>query len=126
MAGTNLKEKCMSYCRWSCDDYKCDVYCYEDCGGFFYVGVADVNYDFKEPLPDKLSLGDEGWLERHNKVLDMCENADKKPIGLSRDGESFKVKTAAETAEMLESLKAEGYNVPDYAIEALKEEANLK
>ena len=35
----------MSYCRFSCDDGKSDVYCYEDCEGGFtsHIGADRFN-----------------------------------------------------------------------------------
>lgn len=30
----------MSYCRWSSDNWKCDLYCYEDANGYI-THVAD-------------------------------------------------------------------------------------
>lgn len=43
-------------------------------------------------------------------------------IGLEHDGESFDHDTPGECAEHLIYLKGCGYNVPQYAIDSLKEE----
>ena len=43
-------------------------------------------------------------------------------IGLEHDGESFNHDTPGECAENLISLRVCGYNVPQYAVEALFEE----
>jgi hypothetical protein len=115
----------MSYCRWSSDDYQCDVYVWEDCDGGYRVCVAELQYVFAEPLPPPVSYeadGFDAWFARSRKVSAMIECASRKPIGLPRDGERYSTETASETVELLEDLKREGYNVPQYAIDALREE----
>jgi hypothetical protein len=44
-------------------------------------------------------------------------------IGLPEDGETFYDATAVDCADRLEYLRALGYQVPQYAIDALREEA---
>lgn len=44
-------------------------------------------------------------------------------IGLPEDGETFNDATAEDCAARLEALRALGYRVPKYAIDALREEA---
>lgn len=115
----------MSYCRWSDDDYQCDVYVYEDCAGGWTTHVAAKRKIFKEPIPEKVPFDDEhktAWFERHNKIMEMCEGATHEPIGLEFDGESYNHKTPGECADNLVKLKDVGYNVPQYAIDALREE----
>jgi hypothetical protein len=53
--------------------------------------------------------------------LDTCERA---PIGLPHDGESFSDDDAESCADRLESLRSLGYNVPQYAIDTLRQEQN--
>lgn len=55
--------------------------------------------------------------------MTMLEAADRIPIGLDHDGETFRDDTAGECADRLTELKAMGYNVPQRAIDALREEA---
>jgi hypothetical protein len=116
----------VSYCRWSSDDYQCDVYVYEDVCGGFTTHVAGGRYVFKEPLPPPVSWDPQNmqaWFDRHDKVTQMVEDAETQAIGLPHDGESFNDDTAEECANRLEALRALGYNVPQYAIDALREEA---
>ncbi|MCK5236064.1 MAG: hypothetical protein KAR06_03680 [Deltaproteobacteria bacterium] len=113
----------MSYCRWSDDDYQCDVYVYSDCAGGFTTHVAGRRHVFKEPLPEKVPFDDvEKYVERHSKVMDMCDDATFENIGLDYDGDSFNHDTAKECADNLITLKEAGYNVPQYAINGLMEE----
>ena len=117
----------MSYCRWSSDDYQCDVYCYADCGGGYTTHVASARYVFKSPLPAPVPF-DKGhvteWMERHNEVSQMLRIAEVKPIGLEYDGKTFNDATAQEAAETLAMLKDAGYNVPQYVIDAFEEEGD--
>jgi hypothetical protein len=115
----------MSYCRFSSDDFQCDVYAYESCMGGFQVHVAGSRYVFTQPLPEPVSFEREHfqqWCDRHQQVYKMVEEASLQPIGLSRDGASLIVRTPGECADLLENLRAEGYRVPQYAIDALREE----
>ncbi len=116
----------MAYCRWSSDDYQCDIYAYEsDCGGFC-INVAKYRRHFSEPLPPAVDISNtKAFMERHNKVMEMLRSADSRQINLSRDGQRFSLDTAFEAVELLESLRDEGYRVPDYAIQALREEYYL-
>lgn len=39
----------MSYCRWSCDDFECDLYCYSDVSGGWTIHVAANRHVGKAP-----------------------------------------------------------------------------
>ncbi len=82
----------MSYCRWSDDDFQCDIYAFED-ETCFVVHVATNRRTPEESLPEWVSY---------------C----------------FSFDTAGECAAELERFRGCGYNVPQYAIDALREEAN--
>lgn len=115
----------MSYCRFSTDDFQCDVYVYEASTGGYQVYVASNRTDLIEPLPPPITLagGVRLWLERYAKVQDIRRRSPSRPIGLSRDGESFNPQAPGETAELLRSLRDEGYRIPAEVIEALRAEA---
>lgn len=88
----------MSYCRWSslCEDgQESDVYAYEDVRGGYTVHVAG-----RKPGPD-------GWVDLPPPFAN----------------ETFNVPTAADCADQLEALRKLGYACPQYAIDALREEA---
>lgn len=114
----------MSYCRWSTDDFQCDVYLYEAVGGGFCLTLAKHRVIFKDPLPplEDFSETVKGDLLRRQIIHELIERADRVPIGLSRDGQSFSLDTAEEAIELLLDLRSEGYRFPDYVIEELKEE----
>lgn len=114
----------MSYCRWSDDDYKCDVYVYQSasCGGYV-THVAGSRYVFKAELPAPVKFSDiDAWIARHKAISDMVDDADMEPIGLPHDGEDFTDTYPEDCANRLERLRALGYNVPQYAIDSLREE----
>ena len=111
----------MSYCRWSSDDFQCDVYCYEDCSGGWTTHVAGRKRIFAEPLPEKIEFGEDGYWERHEKVDKMVEAAELVPIGLPHDGETFNDPTAEEAAKTLKMLRGAGYRVPQDAVDSLLE-----
>ncbi len=118
----------MSYCRFSSDDFQCDVYVYESDMGY-EVHVANYKTNFHEPTPAPIKLTPENILEyvdRVNKVLEMLEKADKQPIGLPHDGESYCFDTALQAANCLIQLKVVGYRVPQCAIDSLLEESEEK
>jgi hypothetical protein len=116
----------MSYCRWSSNDYQCDIYCYESVGDFFAIHVAGNRIVFCEPLPPPVEFkqGDfDAWLARDRAVMDIIERSERVAIGLPHDGESFDEPDAEAAANRLEYLKNLGYSVPQFAIDALREEA---
>lgn len=116
----------MSYCRWSSDNHACDVYVYKDYTGCFMTHVAaNKPIGVIPPIPKMPLANNESeaeWVaasKARHKFLDTCERA---PIGLKHDGATFMDDTPGECADRLESLSAMGYNVPQYAIDALREE----
>lgn len=114
----------MSYCRWSTDDYQCDLYVYEAVDGFV-VHVAANRPVFDEPLPPPApapNVDFDAWYARHRKVLDMVEAARREPIGLSRDGDTYVLSGPGEAADRLAVLQAVGYRFPARIIEELREE----
>lgn len=116
----------MSYCRWSNDDFQCDVYCYEDVNGGFTTHVAECRPVLDGTLPPPVPFDPirvEDWLARHEKVLAWARDAQSVKIGLPHDGETFNDPDAASTADRLQMLKEAGYNVPQYAIDSLRLEA---
>jgi hypothetical protein len=113
----------MSYCRWSSDDFQCDVYVYQHTDGYISINVASSRPRLSrrpEPLPEEAS-GEER-AGRFQKIIRLVREADEEPIGLSRDGEHFAASTPEEAARILRDLAEEGYNVPDRVIEALLDE----
>lgn len=116
----------MSYCRWSSDDYQCDVYCYESDAGYV-IHVAKYRYTFTGPLPpplvsDSALVVPEVRFARDEAVRALLSD-EKSPIGLAHDGETFVEQSALEAHGRLLVLREAGYRVPDFAIDKLEREA---
>lgn len=111
----------MSYCRWSSDDFKCDIYCYESETGY-QVHVAAKRVVGEIPAIDWSS--GETLFKTYKEQMEFLETAKKESIGLPYDGQSFSFEDAGKAATLLEHLKCLGYNVPQDAIDALWEDNN--
>ena len=116
----------MSYCRWSSDDYRCDLYCYET-NSHFVIEVA--SYRVGEDLPrigDYPSGGDleahQKWIRAEEEQMRILRTMARTPIGGPHDGGSFWVKTLGEFLHILQMLRAEGYNYPNYVLEEVERE----
>lgn len=137
----------MSYCRFSSDNFMCDVYVYEDCYGGFTTHVAGNRYAFP-PLPSMPT----GWGRVFGGTLTAggtrvtypsatkrrlagayywffakweavrsftLDHIPRRRINLPNAGHRFNDATATECANRLMELKALGYKVPARAITAL-------
>ncbi len=113
----------MSYCRWSTDDYMCDLYVYDSVSGGIAIHVAGNRLIYKEPIPEPVSYTDiEGFMARNAKVNQMIEEAERVRIGLPYDGDTFDGLSQDKAIEKLEELKALGYRFPDYVIDSISDE----
>lgn len=115
----------MSYCRFSSDDFQCDVYCYEDRAGGFTTHVAGsrlvIDGNLPPPVPfDRDNI--EGFVQRTIDLGRWVETAKRVNIGLPYDGVSFNDPDERSAADRLIMLREAGYNVPQYAIDALIDE----
>lgn len=122
----------MSYCRWSTDDFLCDLYVYESVGGFWSINVAGVKRVYHRPLPPyearpfpaKGRQRQREWVRRM-RARDKARNKigwHYKPIGGPHDGESFNEYSLEAAIARCEQLRAEGYRFPDYVLDELREE----
>jgi hypothetical protein len=119
----------MSYCRWSSDHWRSDVYCYESDRGYetHVAGNRVVGEIPKEPgfaaLRDADTVDSRAaWLMQHQCVIDFLSTAERAPIGLPHDGASFTDPDLPSFLVTLEMLKAEGYNVPSYVFDDIRAE----
>lgn len=116
----------MSYCRFSDNDFQCDVYCYQDVSGQFVIHVAQSkpvpDDSMPPPLPDGASIDD--VVARSILVSQWLRGARRRNLGLEHDGETFILPTAKEAAAKMIDLRNAGYRVPEYAIDSLIEEVS--
>lgn len=114
----------MSYCRFSTDDYQCDVYVYEDVSGGWTTHVAASHPVYDVPLPEPVPYEQnfEAWFRRHNVVAQLAREARRVPLPPPHAGQSYNDPTPGACADRLAMLKAEGFHVPQDAIDALRAE----
>ena len=122
----------MSYCRWSSDDYKSDLYCYQDVNGGWTTMVASHKIVGKIPQADKYfdrafrqgaSKEDtDAWEKARKEQHNFLEKAEHQPIGLSCDGEIYNDATLEDFLERVTNLIDMGYNAPNHLIKRIKRE----
>ncbi len=118
----------MSYCRYSCDDYQCNLYCYETEGGY-QTHVAKYKAVFTEPLPPVVAFeADNGkaWFERYKAAMAIVDAAPLVPVGLASDGEDYLDSTLEEFMDTLTRLKAEGYRFPECVFDLVRQEIAVR
>lgn len=121
----------MSYCRFSTDDYRCDLYVYESARGI-EIHVADLRHNiapeqFPAPIPDLEEIGAEEWVvktfERCQVVAELLKDAEWSPIGLGLDGLHY-VGDHRGAALVLRRLAEAGYRFPADVTDEILEEAS--
>lgn len=114
----------MSYCRWSTDDYQCDLYIYEDTVGGWVTHVASRRVQYLRPLPPAVNPVHEwqAWLERYNIVQRLFDQSPKPAIGLPHDGESFRDESPGACADRVAYLLGLGYQAPAAVVGELRAE----
>lgn len=128
--GSAAESVLMSYCRFSSDDWRSDVYVYHDVGGGWTTHVATHHPVFRTPLPAEVPFPNDAsqdkqlmdWFHRTESVMAMFDEAEKVPLDLPHAGETFNDPTPAACADRLESLRELGYHVPQSAIDGLRAE----
>lgn len=123
----------MSYCRWSCDDYRCDLYCYEDVSGGYTTHVASSRYDWEPPSPSPYSVaemdrllraepGGAAWAKSQQDYHAKLGGAPIVRIGLPLDGKSFNDPDLESFRQRVADLIEMGYRAPAYVLETIDEE----
>lgn len=111
----------MSYCRWSSDNWKCDLYCYEDVNGGYTTHVAgrrrvgDVPDDRMLDMVDGLISAEE-WSELHREQMKVLDSLPFEDINLPHAGDSFNDPTLEAFKARIMMLRGLGYHVPDYVL----------
>lgn len=114
----------MSYCRWSSDGWRSDVYAYEAGNGWITHVAGNRIKNIEDMPPITVGMGAiTEWIEQDRAQKEWLEaHAVNVAIGLPHDGESFEDATAGGCADRLEALRGIGYHVPQTAIDALRRE----
>lgn len=112
----------MSYCRWSSNNWECDIYAYEDSASFV-VHVAGARHVGNIPeMPDISTVSVEQFLQAREAQLAALNAAALVPIGGPCDGETFRYDTLQKLYDGLKELQSDGYIVPDFVFETIEQE----
>ena len=116
----------MSYCRWSSDNFRCDLYCYADVNGGYTTHVASnrVLGDIPEiKWPEGRSKEEtDAFMESYKAQSAFLDNCGREDIGLPYDGQTFNDADLKAFRDRLVMLREAGYNFPDYVLEMVDEE----
>ena len=115
----------MSYCRWSSDSYRCDLYCYADIGGGFATHVAArrrIGIEMLPPEPDPMTMPSQDFVDANEAWLDALHALPMVAIGLPFDGATFNDPTPAAFKARLLTLRAAGYRFPDSVLDRVDDE----
>ena len=104
----------MAFCRFSSDNFTCDVYVYESKDGIVIHVASNKLVGNITPLPslDDVSMGD--YVAAINEQTEAVRNAERRPIGGVFDGECFTADTYQEAVDLLNELASSGYRIPDW------------
>lgn len=119
----------MSYCRFSSNNGYCEVYVYADTNGGWTTHVAAYRRPLGAPpspyetfLADGQNFDMEKYKRMEKAWYEWAEKNPRFPINHPEAGHSFNHGTPKECAVNLGRLRSEGFEVPQYAIDALLEE----
>ena len=111
----------MIYCRWSSDNYQCDLYCYSDATGVITTHVAPSRLvKTPPPIPDIHVMNINQYLNAYEKHNEFMRTTKKVPIGLPHDGQKFDDNGEVTFIQTLAYLKVIGYRFPANLIPMLQ------
>lgn len=139
----------MSYCRWSSDNWKSDVYVYEGDGWVIHVAgrrrkrspipeiplhrlptfgakhdPASRSIAYPSPLHKLAHMAMiRVWMLSHRLSMWHLSHIPFVPIGGQYDGETFVEDSAYDCWERLCALRMAGYHVPQFALDQLLSES---
>lgn len=111
----------MSLCRWSSNNFGCDLYCYHGDDGLFVTHVASWRYAGDIPRVD-FSASPEDMAAQMQAQQRFLETAELLPIGGPCDGVTFCDPDEAALIRRLTMLRGSGYRFPAEVIDVLQEE----
>lgn len=118
----------MSYCRWSSDNFNCDVYAYEHVDGGFAIHLCGGRYKGEIPKNDMSFLKDnteenrKKYIDSSTKQSAYLKTCGTEPIGLPHAGETFMMPDLESFYEKMVELKEIGYRIPKYVFEGIQQE----
>lgn len=116
----------MSYCRFSTDDFRCDVYAYESDNGFT-IHVAGSRFVGDCPKLDRKAfpndhIDTETLVAKAKALHDWIMTCKREPITIPGAGESFHEADLAAFKARLLDLRTLGFRFPDEVLAAVDAE----
>lgn len=112
----------MSYCRFSTNDFRCDVYVYASRDGWV-IHVARNKSVLPDDMPDEPDLDDvDAWVKHMQLIQGLVQTSRRVPLDLGHDGETFVLPSPGECADKLAMLAECGYRMPPRVVTDLREE----
>jgi hypothetical protein len=118
----------MAYCRFSCDNFRSDVYVYEgdDVDNFFItVQIASSKYVFCKDAPDVPALNSNNAADVYVALQKLSAYLRDRPrIRIIKDhaGKTYHFNDIPGTIVFLRQLQQLGYHVPEHAFERLNQD----
>lgn len=112
----------MSYCRWSSDDWKSDIYLYYSVSECWVIHIAKNRIVGDIPSTKEYEFISKEWFQAHHRQSEFLKTCERENIDLVYAGEDFYCQTIDLTIDKIQELIEIGYNVPDYVILNLLEE----
>ncbi len=115
----------MSYCRFSCDNFRCDFYAYESKAGF-QLHVAASRVEWEPPTSpytlESLHLTQEEFKQVSAQYHQALMAAPRTYINLPGAGESHQFDTLRELRSAIQEHIALGFLAPDWLIQEIDQE----
>lgn len=117
-------------CRWDSDDFRSDIYCYED-DGEFVTHVARTRYADDAPrIAPAFTIPEKRGPARRRAITDFCTAAVAQrewllrtpliPLGGPHAGETFIDHSERALLRRLDCLRSCGYRVPESVLKRLR------
>lgn len=131
----------MSYCRFSTHNFKCDLYVYQHCGGYYSIHVAANKawWHVPEFMYSRLSmfLILRGWKKLNAVLWKLARPYDIAARWINawsprhyykseHAGKTYKTASAEEAVRILHKLRDAGFWFPDQVIEAIREDGDME
>lgn len=125
----------MSYCRWSSENFACDVYAYEHVAGGWTIHLAGNRVVGEipavPPMPGSDLSTDEmqAWARQYREASDIRHKflmeAQREDIELPHAGGTIDCGSLQEFRDKMLELRGIGYRFPDRVFETIDQEMAL-
>ena len=112
----------MSYCRFSDENFKSDVYVYETKNGYVVHVASNRVVGDITPIPIFDSEDTDPFFAAHKQQMIDMESATHVDIGGLFDGDTFTCVELSDLLSVLHKIADAGYHVPHWVIPMVEEE----